>query len=250
MSDGRTIKTGQVYWVLVEPITWLVAVRTNIALSKKIVFSGLQFNCHRDYIGDFDRTEIKWFMDTYFSKEIVSDRVYSQTTSIEQTQGIDNKKREEQKRIFEKSCLVDRKSMFNNICHLVNCCDDMSAEVLNEYVSGNSSVFQKIVINYDNKEFSYKTLVDNIECYPDEIYDVCADANKDTNINFFEIKYYLKGIISGNELLKRYFDFIENYFKQQDSLNKRVLSSDDLNSLFNLISCSNYSKQKRLKVLD
>ena len=91
LSDGRTIKTGQAYWVRVEPITWLVDERANIALSKKLIFSGVQFKNRRDYKGDFDRTDIKQFMDNYFSKEIVSDRVYSQTTSVEQTQSIEGK---------------------------------------------------------------------------------------------------------------------------------------------------------------
>ena len=91
LSDGRTIETGQAYWVRVEPITWLVDERANIALSKKLIFSGVQFKNRRDYKGDFDRTGIKQFMDNYFSKEIVSDRVYSQTTSVEQTQSIEGK---------------------------------------------------------------------------------------------------------------------------------------------------------------
>ena len=91
LSDGRTIKTGQAYWVRVEPITWLVDERANIALSKKLIFSGVQFKNRRDYKGDFDRTDIKQFMDNYFSKEIVTDKVYSQTTSVEQTQSIEGK---------------------------------------------------------------------------------------------------------------------------------------------------------------
>ena len=72
LSDGRTIKTGQAYWVRVEPITWLVDERANIALSKKLIFSGVQFKNRRDYKGDFDRTDIKQFMDNYFSKEIIT----------------------------------------------------------------------------------------------------------------------------------------------------------------------------------
>ena len=82
LSDGRTIQSGNTYWVRVEPIIWLVDEKANIALCKKIIFSGVQFKNRRDYKGDFDRTDIKQFMDNYFSKEIVSDRVYSQTTSV------------------------------------------------------------------------------------------------------------------------------------------------------------------------
>ena len=82
LSDGRTIQSGNTYWVRVEPIILLVDERANIALSKKIIFSGVQFKNRRGYKDDFDRTDIKQFMDNYFSKEIVSDRVYSQTTSV------------------------------------------------------------------------------------------------------------------------------------------------------------------------
>ena len=71
LSDGRTIKSGNAYWVCVEPITWLVDERANIALSKKLIFSGVQFKNRRDYKGDFDKTDIKQFMDNYFSKDII-----------------------------------------------------------------------------------------------------------------------------------------------------------------------------------
>ena len=70
LSDGRTIQYGDIYWVEVEPIKWMIDERTNIALSKKLIFSGVQFNRKRNYNGDFDRTDIKEFMDRHFSKDI------------------------------------------------------------------------------------------------------------------------------------------------------------------------------------
>ena len=73
LSDGRTIKTGQAYWVRVEPITWLVDERANIALSKKLIFSGVQFNNRRDHNGDFENTDIYKFMNTYMVKEMFRD---------------------------------------------------------------------------------------------------------------------------------------------------------------------------------
>ena len=94
LSDGRTIKSGNVYWVRVESITWLVDEIANIALSKKIIFSGVQFENCRGYEEDlllyyeedfdFDRTDIKQFMNNYFSKEILPHRFFSQTKSVEQ----------------------------------------------------------------------------------------------------------------------------------------------------------------------
>ena len=81
LSDGRTIESGKPYWVAVEPIIWLVDEKANIALSKKLIFSGVQFKNKRDYKGDFDKTDIKQFMDKYFSKEIVVDKIYTQETT-------------------------------------------------------------------------------------------------------------------------------------------------------------------------
>ena len=72
LSDGREVESGKPYWVRVEPITWLVDERANIALSKKLIFAGVQFKNRRDYKGDFGRTDIQQFMDNYFSKEIVA----------------------------------------------------------------------------------------------------------------------------------------------------------------------------------
>ena len=101
LSDGRTIKYGNPYWIHVEPITWLVDEEYDIALSKKIIFFGVQFKNRRDYNGDFDKTDIKQFMDKYFSKEIMPNKVYSQTTSVGQTQNIKKTNRNPYKFDFE-----------------------------------------------------------------------------------------------------------------------------------------------------
>jgi len=71
LSDGKFILYDNPYWVEVEPIKWMVDEKANIALSKKILFSGVQFNRRRDYKGDFSKSDIKIFMDNYFSKEIL-----------------------------------------------------------------------------------------------------------------------------------------------------------------------------------
>lgn len=76
LSDGRMVQVGDVYWVKVEPIIWLVDEISNIALSKFILFSGVQFKNTSDYNGSLDTTEIKRFMDEDFSKEINSDKTY------------------------------------------------------------------------------------------------------------------------------------------------------------------------------
>ena len=88
LSDGRKIQSERVYWVNVEPITWIVDEKADIALCKKIIFSGVQFDDVRNYKGDFKKTNIYRFMNTYLAKEIIPDRVYTQTTLVEQIQSI------------------------------------------------------------------------------------------------------------------------------------------------------------------
>ena len=73
LSDGREIKKGKAYWLSVDPITWLIDDRenVNIAIAKKILFSGVCYdNEHVIPASNFDETNIKKFMDNYFSKEI------------------------------------------------------------------------------------------------------------------------------------------------------------------------------------
>ena len=71
LTDGRMIRYGNPYWVSVEPIKWMIDEKEDIALSKKIIFSGVQFNRISNYRVDFNKTDIKEFMDKYFSKDIM-----------------------------------------------------------------------------------------------------------------------------------------------------------------------------------
>ena len=96
LSDGRMIKEGEVYWVEVEPIKWMIDERTNIALSKKLIFSGVQFNRRRNYKGDFNRTDIKEFMDRHFSKDITPS--FSREMTEEEKKQIEANKAEAEKR--------------------------------------------------------------------------------------------------------------------------------------------------------
>lgn len=97
LSDGRQIQLGKIYWIRVEPITWLVDKKANIALSKKIIFSGVQFKNQREYKGDFDKTDIKQFMDNYFSKDIIPS-FSREITSEEKKQIEEDKARKEKRR--------------------------------------------------------------------------------------------------------------------------------------------------------
>ena len=70
LSNGSIVENGDYVWVEVEPITWLVDEKTGIIVSKKLLFSGVRFDGKDKYDGDFESTEMKKFIDNYFSKEI------------------------------------------------------------------------------------------------------------------------------------------------------------------------------------
>lgn len=71
LSNGVPIQDDYTYWIEVEPIKWMVDEKANIALSKKILFTGVLYDKENNCKGDFSKTNIKKFLDTYFSKEIV-----------------------------------------------------------------------------------------------------------------------------------------------------------------------------------
>ena len=72
LSDGRIINYQDVCWVRVEPISWLVDKKDDIAISRRIIFSGVGFDNCIARTDDFNKTKIKQFMDNYFSKEIMT----------------------------------------------------------------------------------------------------------------------------------------------------------------------------------
>ena len=84
IGNVRIVEGGH-YWIEVKPITWLVDEKANIALSKYILFSGIQFDEKDEYDGDFKKTNIKKYMDKYFSKEILQKGELSDIDSINMT---------------------------------------------------------------------------------------------------------------------------------------------------------------------
>lgn len=83
-SSGGVLSTKAGYnvkdyvWVEVQPIKWLIDENNNIALSDKILFSGIQYqnisslNRTTGWFGfEFKNTDIKKYMDEYFAKDII-----------------------------------------------------------------------------------------------------------------------------------------------------------------------------------
>ena len=82
LSNGEEYKDGDYVWVEVLPVKWLIDEKSDIALSERILSAGVQFKHERNYKGDFSTTDIKKFMDKYFSKEIISSPVLNKTVDL------------------------------------------------------------------------------------------------------------------------------------------------------------------------
>ena len=86
LSNGEQYRDGDNVWVEVQPVKWLVDEKSRMMITEKIIFAGVQFNKERNYhTRDFDRTDIKTFMNRYLSKDLVQSR-----SMLKQTRTISN----------------------------------------------------------------------------------------------------------------------------------------------------------------
>ena len=83
LSNGENYRDGDNVWVEVSPVKWLVDERAKVMITDKLIFSGVQFNHTRNYhTRDFDRTDIKTFMDRYLSRDLVQSRGIAEQTRV------------------------------------------------------------------------------------------------------------------------------------------------------------------------
>ena len=81
LSNGENYRDGDNVWVEVIPVKWLVDEKEKIMITEKLIFAGVQFNHTRDYhTKDFDKTDIKTFMDKYLSRDLVQSRGIAEQT--------------------------------------------------------------------------------------------------------------------------------------------------------------------------
>ena len=86
LSNGEQYRDGDNVWVEVEPVKWLVDERARMMITENLIFAGVQFNKERNYhTRDFDRTDIKTFMDRYLSRDLVQSRGIGQQSQTSTT---------------------------------------------------------------------------------------------------------------------------------------------------------------------
>lgn len=71
LSNEETYRSGDIVWVNVEPIKWLISERENLMITEKIIFAGIQFKSEKGYdTNDFENTDIYEFTNNIWSKDI------------------------------------------------------------------------------------------------------------------------------------------------------------------------------------
>ena len=58
-------------WIKVEPIVWIISEKNDICLAEKILLGGIQFNDRDHLANDFSQSNLKWYLDNFFSKDII-----------------------------------------------------------------------------------------------------------------------------------------------------------------------------------
>ena len=81
LSNGESYRDGDNVWVEVLPVKWLVDEKSHIMITEKLIFAGVQFNKKSNYnTRNFNKTDIKTFMDKYLSRELVQTRDIAKQT--------------------------------------------------------------------------------------------------------------------------------------------------------------------------
>ena len=113
LSNGEQYRDGDNVWVEVSHVKWLVDEREKVMITDKLIFSGVQFNHTRDYhTKDFDKTDIKTFMDRYLSRDLEQSRgTITLGEQTEETEGFKPRKSRLQKLNPDKTKTADRSRM-------------------------------------------------------------------------------------------------------------------------------------------
>ena len=83
LSNGVEYRNGDYVWVEVSPVKWLIDDRIGILISKKGLVSGIRFLDKRtNYKGDFDRTEMKEYLDRYMLRDLTQTVTFTRVQNM------------------------------------------------------------------------------------------------------------------------------------------------------------------------
>ncbi len=71
LSNNMEYGNKDYVWTRVKPVIWLKHPDEDLMVSEKLISSGVRFyNQSSGYDGNFDKTELKWYLDNFLSREI------------------------------------------------------------------------------------------------------------------------------------------------------------------------------------
>lgn len=82
LSNGVEYGNGDYVWVKVSPVRWLIDDRTGILISKKGLVSGVRFLDKETVYEDFDRTEMKEYLDKYMLRDLTQNVTFTRAQNI------------------------------------------------------------------------------------------------------------------------------------------------------------------------
>ena len=89
LSNGAYYKDGDYVWVEVSPVKWLIDDRKGLLISKYGLVSGIRFLDEKtDYKGDFSKTEMYEYLNSYMIKDLFQNVNYIQKFNIEESLNI------------------------------------------------------------------------------------------------------------------------------------------------------------------
>ncbi len=86
-SDGQSYRVGEPVWVEEYPVSWYRDLKTDIVFNKDVIVMGIPFNHERNYKGDFSKTDMYEYLNTYLKRDLFSS--YLKDEKFESKQVID-----------------------------------------------------------------------------------------------------------------------------------------------------------------
>lgn len=71
-SNGESYKVGDSVWIERCPVIWYKDLEEDIVFNKDLIMSGIPFNHERNYTGDFSKTDMYEYLNTYLKRDLFS----------------------------------------------------------------------------------------------------------------------------------------------------------------------------------
>lgn len=97
LSSGVNVRSNDIVWLEVSPITWYVDEKSKMLVSKTLLASGINYCKEGKYTGDFKTTNIYEHLNKNFAKDIIPSAIHEMTPE-ERTQYEEERKQAEKRR--------------------------------------------------------------------------------------------------------------------------------------------------------